>query len=662
MKHLYNRIFNSSNIQRKILNRKLILLGITVFLSLRGTGQIPAFPGAEGFGAAATGGRGGVVIEVTNLNDAGTGSLRAAVEASGARTVVFRVDGTIALQSRLSIKNGNITIAGQTAPGDGICLKNYTLTVDADNVIIRYIRSRMGDESLQEDDAMNGRNKKTVIIDHCTMSWSVDECASFYDNENFTMQWCLLSESLYHSIHDKGNHGYGGIWGGKGASYHHNLLAHHTSRNPRFCGSRYSNQESLEKVDFRNNVIFNWGFNSGYGAEGGDYNLVNNYYKPGPATGSTVRDRIFSPNADDGSNAQVAGIWGMFYVDGNYMHGSTLVTNNNWNGIDPNPSSKSKDELKSLTEFDCAEIETHSALIAYEYVLANVGCVLPARDSVDQRIINEVITGKPTYGASYGAGKGIIDTQSDVGGWPLLRSGTPPADSDHDGMPDEWEDANGLDKNNSSDRNGDADGDGYTNLEEYLNSLVDSFKYVLRPLNFAVDTVITMDAYLKWEDISDNETGFIIERKSDGEWTELATVPADQTQYTDNEIPDWGDYTYRMKSVSGDIESFYTDTIVAHVINSSGTGNHLSNGPELRVYPNPVTKLTRIAYTLSQPSDVDLSLMDLAGRKLFSLLQGQQPAGNYSYPIPDMAFGSGIYLVRLQTGNALSMTKVIVTK
>jgi hypothetical protein len=563
----------------------------------------------------------------------------------------------------LSIKNDNITIAGQTAPGDGICLKNYTLTIDANNVIIRYIRSRMGDESLQEDDAMNGRNQSNIIIDHCTGSWSVDECGSFYDNENFTMQWCLLSESLYRSIHDKGTHGYGGIWGGKGATYHHNLLAHHTSRNPRFCGSRYSNQESFEKIDFRNNVVFNWGFNNGYGAEGGDYNLINNYYKPGPATGSGVRDRIFSPNADDGSNAQVAGIWGLFYVDGNYMHGSTLVNNDNWKGIDPNPSTKSKDELKSVTEFDCAEVTTFSALIAYEQVLANAGCVIPNRDSIDQRIINEVITGIPTYGASYGAGKGIIDTQADVGGWTTLMSGTTPADTDHDGMPDEWEDANSLDKNNASDRNGDSDEDGYTNLEEYLNGLVEAFEYVLRPINLKVDTIVG-DEYvaLSWEDISDNETGFSIERNDGSGWSEVGSAIADQESFLDSSIPGQGMYYYRIKAFTNNIESYYTDSVQAEVVTTGILMRMNNSGVNLQVYPNPVTKLTRITYTLEESSEVDLALIDLTGRKVLSLLQDRQPGGDYSYSIPEGPLGRGIFLIQLRTGNTFSIARVVITK
>lgn len=440
-----------------------------------------AFPGAEGFGKFTTGGRSGVVYEVTNLNDDNVlGSLRYAVNQKGTRTIVFRISGTITLKSSLSIKNGNLTIAGQTAPGDGICLRGFPLSVDADNVIIRFIRIRLGDESGGESDATGGRYRKNIMIDHCSASWSVDETMSFYWNDSLTVQWCIISESLYNSNHPKGSHGYGGIWGGNLSTYHHNLLAHHSSRNPRFASGSGIN-------DVRNNVIYNWGFNSAYGGEAKDQtqtqqpmsaiNLVANYYKPGPATKNNVRNRIVSPDSRNGAND-----YGRWYISDNLVVGNPDITNNNWNGgVQPILGSSYISVFKVDQPFDIIPIQQQSAEEAYKSVLLKAGVIFPKRDPVDSRIVNEVKNGNATFeGKTYKQNNpipdpskicGIIDSQTDVGGWPSLNSLPAPLDSDHDGMPDDWEKAHGLNPNDAGDRNNIASS-GYTMLEEYLNGLV----------------------------------------------------------------------------------------------------------------------------------------------------------------------------------------------
>ncbi len=434
--------------------------------------QMLAFPGAEGFGRFTTGGRGGRVLEVTNLNDDNNpGSLRWAISQNYPRIIVFKVSGTIKLANYLKINYGNVTIAGQTAPGDGICLSNYTLSIEANNVIIRYIRSRLGDVTKLADDAAhcNG-GQKNIIIDHCSFSWAIDEDASFYDNQNFTLQWCIISESLYHSYHPKGDHGYGGIWGGMGATFHHNLLADNSSRNPRFCGARYHlTTASTEIVDFRNNVIFNWGFNSAYGGESGNQNMINNYFKPGPATSSSKLSRIVNPS--DSLNPFYG--YSKWYVNGNYVDGNPQVTGDNWNG-GVNPDHAPLDSIKLNNPIPVAPVTTQTAQAAYDSVLANAGCSFPVRDSADLRVINEVKTGDAPFGATYAGGnKGIIDSQNDVGGWPTLVSLPAPLDTDHDGMPDSWETSHGLNPSDSSDAR-QVGPDGYTMIEEYINGLISS--------------------------------------------------------------------------------------------------------------------------------------------------------------------------------------------
>lgn len=438
-----------------------------------------AFPTAEGYGKYTVGGRGGKVYEVTNLNDSGEGSLRAAVEAEGPRTVVFRVSGTIDLKRALSIKNPYITIAGQTAPGDGICIKRYPLNIGADEVIIRYIRVRLGNETGNDTDAISCRYRKNIILDHVSASWSIDETMSVYHCENVTIQWCMITESLFNSNHVKGSHGFGGIWGSNNSSYHHNLIAHHSSRNVRWASGGGNN-------DYRNNVLYNWGYNSSYGGEKQQVgnpkfssfkiNFVSNYYKPGPATlAGEVSYRIVNPSYR-GEND-----YGMWYVANNVVEGNEKVSADNWNGgVQPKGGEKMLKKFRLDAPWNSMKINEQSPEEAYKAVLANAGCTLPKRDVIDNRIVDEVRNGYATYeGASYKKLKkvkdaskktGIIDSQEDVGGWPLLKSAPAPADSDHDGMPDEWEKKNGLNPNDPADGNT-VNEDGYTNLEKYLNSL-----------------------------------------------------------------------------------------------------------------------------------------------------------------------------------------------
>ena len=435
--------------------------------------SVPAFPGAEGFGMYSVGGRGGAVYEVNNLNDSGPGSLRAAVQASGPRTVVFRVSGTIALLSTLQINNPYITIAGQTAPGDGICLKDYPLIVAASNVIIRYIRVRLGDNITgNEWDTVNLLRGWNIILDHCSASWSVDETLSAGIVEdsintmgNLTVQWCIISEGLNCSVHPKGCHGYGSLVRGdsnNGYTYHHNLYAHNVGRNPRPGNYLANTIDPCGLIfDFRNNVIYNYGGSRAGNNDDGQngvlsvtkMNFIGNYYKRGTNSTGNYAFKETTPT----SRVYFSGNW---HSTGGYPADPwTLVQFYNSTYVTWTPALIAAYKLSSPVPVE--PVTTDTAVDAYSFVLADAGVTFPVRDTVDARVVNEVITGTGS----------IIDDEDEVGSWPVLASGTPPADTDHDGMPDEWELAVCLDLNNPSDANSDRDSDGYTNVEEYLNWL-----------------------------------------------------------------------------------------------------------------------------------------------------------------------------------------------
>ncbi|PIB90750.1 pectate lyase [Caulobacter sp. FWC2] len=438
------------------LHRAAGALALTLFAGPAFAREVLAFPGAEGAGRLATGGRGGAVLHVTNLNDSGPGSLRAAVEAKGPRTVVFDVAGTIQLKTPLKISNGQITLAGQTAPGGGVTLRDQTLIVSADDVVIRFIRSRLGAESKVEGDAIWISGGRRIILDHVSASWSVDETLSasarydkagqgFYD---LTVQWSIIAESLAHSIHVKGDHGYGSlIRGGNGSriSFHHNLWANHMARMP-----RPGNYEGPDKdpigafFDFRSNVFYNWGHDrAGYNADAATlsaYNFVDNAYVPGPNS----EKRFAFKESDALAKA---------YFAGNSMDG--VVPADPWSLVTftiPEPTG-----YRLVAPVEVAPVTPERADKAYARVLADAGASV-WRDPVDRRIVEGVKTR---------TGK-VIDTQAEVGGWPVLPAGKAALDTDGDGMPDAWEKAHGFDPRRADGAALAKDGSGWTNLELYM--------------------------------------------------------------------------------------------------------------------------------------------------------------------------------------------------
>ena len=475
--------------------------------------QTLAFPTAEGFGKYASGGRGGKVVEVTTLADSGEGSLRWALTEAGREdaTIVFRVSGIIDIGPNPQRKNErsiraklrNVTIAGQTAPGGDILLRGGKLNLGgSENVIIRNIRGRLGVKELERQDgesdeaykkrcfidggAIGIENARNIIIDHCCFGWSGEENMTMYDNHFTTVQWCIIHEGLHNAGHKKGVRGYGAQWGGSPATFHHNLLAHNDSRSPRINGASNPSGDKNVFLEYINNVNYNWGRqNSCYGGEneageGSSHlcNFIGNYYKPGPAH---PEDNVFVELSDARKDKQLTSpsIW---YFSGNVMEGSEskdnwqLVSNKTPFTVEQQQSSKRllpQSEVGGFpADIPLADflIKPESAKKAYEHVLAKAGTI--HRDAVEQRIVDEVRNGTALYQGVTAHKKGIIDSPADVGGWPTVWDREPLLDSDHDGMPDSWERANGLDSTNPEDRNLVVSKEGYTALEVYLCSLM----------------------------------------------------------------------------------------------------------------------------------------------------------------------------------------------
>ncbi|MGD8238847.1 MAG: pectate lyase [Armatimonadota bacterium] len=433
--------------------------------------EVPAFPGAEGYGAYAKGGRGGTVLPVTNLDDYHPeaerpipGSLRAACETKGPRIVVFRVGGIIDLRAPLAITEPYLTLAGQSAPGDGICLRRHATQVsNTHDIIIRHLRFRVGDAVGRErqeagkdwqTDALSVYMSQDVIIDHCSTSWANDETLSLtgVGLDNITVQWTMITESMNDSFHYKGAHAYGSIVGGHighgkeaAITMHHNVYAHHTARNPHFAGDR-DGLAPGSRTDFRNNVIYDWGRLAGHNStpQYTKVNFIGNYLKPGPSTREEQRRIGLTPGSTNGH----------FHMAGNCLVGYAEADADNWLMVNA-----ARGVTRLERPLEAPPVATDDVETAFQRVMADCGATLPARDAVDARIVEEIKTG----------GGRIINSQTDVGGWPEYKSAPAPPDSDEDGMPGEWERKHGLNPAEASDNNGDADSDGYTNIEEYLN-------------------------------------------------------------------------------------------------------------------------------------------------------------------------------------------------
>ncbi|UEG49178.1 T9SS type A sorting domain-containing protein [Ferruginibacter lapsinanis] len=653
--------------------------------------QLIAFPGAEGYGKYATGGRGGKVVEVTTLQDSVAGSFRWALDqyvdtfyvykdaanpnvqiiSYQPLTIVFKVSGLIHLKSDIKIKRDNLTIAGQTAPCDGICFSDRSILLNGatggqlfywgprrKNVIMRHLRFRPG-PPLDANGAPTGtfvtygldlENYENVIVDHCSISWANEECLATYDTKNVTVQWSIISEGLYSAAHPKGIRAYGGVWGGQYATYHHNLLAHQNSRVPRFNGSRA--HDTIALVDYRNNVNYNWVTSSGtYGGEveipGGlsRINIMNNYLKPGPASPSLNSQKLMRPDYP-GSSVAVS----RYHVEGNYIDGNTARTTDNWLAVDfTNIPLASRDSARSDTAFTVAQpIDMKTAQQAYDSILAYCGAIYPKRDAVDTRIMNEV-KNKTTSGTGSSGKAGIIDNPSAVGGWPVYNVCGSLTDTDHDGMPDEWELANSLNPENPEDRNNIDGTSGYTMLEVYLNRLAAGLETT--PVRLISFNAVLNDksVLLNWSMANElNNKGWTIERTliNSNTWQSVGFVnsrgnSSSNTNYsfTDNMAVS-GTYQYRLKQVDLDGQISFSNIIIVKI----GTS---VKGITLEAFPNPAGSFTTLRYTIPAKSTVKLNIFNSQGQLISSVVDEKADKGVYQKLVNTGYLAAGKYLLKL---------------
>jgi hypothetical protein len=701
------KFFIDNNYMKKLL---LIISSLFVLLPIMATEeQQLAFPTAEGFGRFATGGRmtdpaiGANVYYVTRLDDCTDvnlveGTLRWALRTGDdtPRTILFKVGGTIKLTSKLKFAHPNVSILGQSAPGGGICISGANIYVCKNNVIIRYVRFRAGDEANSNYSALDIENIQNCIIDHCSFSWSMEENVTMYDNKYTTMQWCILSEPLYYSRHKKGERGYGAQWGGEHSSYHHNLFAHCVGRVPQINGvnsDKTSGHDFYVDEEIVNNVIYN--AKSGEATYNGrliaannpdayvNINHYKNYYKPGPVTlRSGSSNRLFCVIYNGGCTGV-----SKWFIDGNKYetnsysgsinHDNDGVNQNNWKDYGTSSGGiKFKTSIPDTLTWESYKlnepsvnsgIKTTSADIAYSDVIAKAGCRLPVLDEVDARILAEAageqeplikssITGKTYCGVL-----GVVNSQNDLkpenadatwSAWPDLSAFVDEneiVDTDVDGLPDNYDDANGLNKNDAADGRAIAE-NGYSNLENYMNSLENA---LVAPQNLVGKRTENSIA-LTWQDKCKDETGFILERAEVGEadlnFESVATLSANETSFIDNAVSEDKKYIYRLRSVRNLEESKNIRTTV-YPIKGAGVQN-VEKTLNFTISPNPTKDFVKIS---SEENLDKISLFTSSG----ILLDEQVVTGqSCEFSLSSVAKGVYVLVVKSEDGD-LSTTKII---